>query len=128
MTYASFPTPPKPKVPSPVTPNFPLPSTPVVDELILLGLGEAPKRFVLVALPIGCEGGRVAERKEVGFEGTDAGMSSSLAGGDRRERGGACRPLERDRRSVFDQPVRTVEEGDPSSKRKPRHRQIGWQT
>ena len=84
MTDASFPRAPSPspKLPSPVTLTFPLPSRPVVDELILLGLGEAPGGFTLVGLPIECEGGRVAERKEVGLDGADAGMSSAAAGGE----------------------------------------------
>lgn len=73
-------------VPSPVRPNFPLPRTPVVELLILLGFGADPEDaplplpFPLICpFPLACmeatTGGLDADKKEVGWAGTEEGTA-----------------------------------------------------
>jgi len=78
-------------------------STPVVDELILLGLGADPAVLPITGCPFVCVGGRVAERIDEGWEGTEAGTTSEIVDGDRRERETAGEPFDRERRSKQEQ-------------------------
>lgn len=72
-------------VDSPVNPSFPLPRTPVVDELIRLGLGVDPDAEALTGPPLPLlelwciTGGREAERYDE-RAGTDDAMA--VGGGD----------------------------------------------